>query len=136
MEINWNLEKQGDVEEIVARLRKSEKEVEKEIDEDNMLESKMAQDCHFFLQPIKRLESYIYCLEKNPRNRIKELGSSSQVIRRDIGSSFYPYYFWEFWKFSLSLFLLLYFGFVILIKYSREQKGNQELNPYYPSLLL
>jgi len=49
----------------------------------------------------------IYCLEKNPRSRIREVGSSSQVIGRDAVSSFYSYYLWEFGSF------LCFFSFVI-----------------------
>jgi len=39
-------------------------------------------------------------------------------------------------SFLCLFFLLLYLCFVILIKYSRIQKGNQELHSHYPSLLL
>jgi len=43
----------------------SDREMKEEIfDEDNVLESKMTQDCHLFLQPIKRLKSHILFREK------------------------------------------------------------------------
>jgi len=49
----------------------------------------------------------IYCLEKIPRSRIKEVGSSSQVIGRGAVSSFHSYYLWEFESF------LCFFSFVV-----------------------
>jgi len=51
----------------------------------------------------------IYCLEKNPRSRIRGVGSGSQVIRRDTISSFHSYYLWEFGSF------LCFFSFVVLL---------------------
>jgi len=51
----------------------------------------------------------IYCLEKNPRSRIKEVGSSSQVIRRGTILLFYSYYLWKFRSF------LCFFSFVVLL---------------------
>jgi len=49
----------------------------------------------------------IYCLEKNPRSRIRGVGSDSQVIGRGAVSSFHSYYLWEFGSF------LCFFSFVI-----------------------
>ena len=51
----------------------------------------------------------IYYLEKNPRNRIREVGSGSQVIERGAVSSFHFYYLWEFGSF------LCFFSFVVLL---------------------
>jgi len=51
----------------------------------------------------------IYCLEKNPRSRIRGVGSSSQVIGRGTISSFHFYYLWEFRSF------LCFFSFVVLL---------------------
>ena len=49
----------------------------------------------------------IHCLEKNPRSRIRGVGSSSQVIGRDAVSLFLFYYLWEFGSF------LCFFSFVV-----------------------
>jgi len=51
----------------------------------------------------------IYCLEKNPWSRIREVGSGSQVIGRGAVSSFHSYYLWEFGSF------LCFFSFVVLL---------------------
>jgi len=51
----------------------------------------------------------IYCLEKNPRSRIRGVGSGSQVIRRGAVLLFYFYYLWEFGSF------LCFFSFVVLL---------------------
>jgi len=51
----------------------------------------------------------IYCLEKNPRSRIRGVGSGSQVIGRGAVSSFSSYYLWEFGSF------LCFFSFVVLL---------------------
>jgi len=45
----------------VRRVRKLGREVEERFDEDNVLESKMTQDCHLSLQPGKRLENCLLC---------------------------------------------------------------------------
>jgi len=65
----------------------------------------------------------IYYLEKNPRSRIRGVGSSSQVIKRGTISLFYSYYLWEFGSF------LCFYSFVVSLicnpnKYSRAQKGH------------
>jgi len=76
-------------------------------DEDNALESKTTQDrCLSLYSPSKGLRA-IYCSEKIPRSRIKEVESSSQVIRRGAISLFYSYYLWEFGSF------LCFFSFVV-----------------------
>jgi len=49
----------------------------------------------------------IYCLEKNPRSRIRRVENDSQVIGRDAVLSFSSYYFWEFGSF------LCFFSFVV-----------------------
>ena len=49
----------------------------------------------------------IHCLEKNPRSRIRGVGSGSQVIRRGTISSFHSYYLWEVGSF------LCFFSFVV-----------------------
>jgi len=41
----------------------------------------------------------IYCLEKNPRNRTKRVGSNHLVFRKDAILSFWPYYVLEFGDF-------------------------------------
>jgi len=51
----------------------------------------------------------IYCSEKIPRNRIKGVGNSSQVIRRGAVLLFHSYYLWEFGSF------LCFFSFVVLL---------------------
>jgi len=51
----------------------------------------------------------IYCLEKNPRSRIREVGSGSQVIERGAISLFHSYYLWKFGCF------LCFFSFVVLL---------------------
>ena len=51
----------------------------------------------------------IYCSEKIPRSRIREVESGSQVIGRDAILSFYSYYLWEFGSF------LCFFSFVVLL---------------------
>ena len=51
----------------------------------------------------------IYCLEKNPRSRIKEVESGSQVIRRGTILLFHSYYLWKFRSF------LCFFSFVVLL---------------------
>jgi len=38
----------------------------------------------------------IYHLEENPRSKIRGVGSGSQLIERDVISSFPSYYVWEF----------------------------------------
>jgi len=65
MERNWNLGKQGGVEEIVRRLGKSDREIEKRFNKDSILKSKTTRDHHYFLQPIKRLKSYLLCKEES-----------------------------------------------------------------------
>jgi len=65
IERNWNSEKQGEVEEIVGKLEKSGSKVEEEINKDSALENKTTQDCHLFLQPIKRLESHLLFREES-----------------------------------------------------------------------
>jgi len=52
-----------------------------------------------FLYSLSKGSGAIYYLEKNPRSRIRGVGSSSQVIRRGTISSFYSYYLWEFGSF-------------------------------------
>jgi len=49
----------------------------------------------------------IYCLEKNPRSRIRGVGSGSQVIGRGAISSFHSYYLWEVGSF------FCFFSFVV-----------------------
>ena len=51
----------------------------------------------------------VYCLEKIPRSRIREVESGSQVIGRGAVSSFPSYYLWEFGSF------LCFFSFVVLL---------------------
>ena len=58
--------------------------------------------------PLKGLRA-IYCLQKNPRSRIRGVRSGSQVIERDAVSSFLSYYLWEFGSF------LCFFSFVVLL---------------------
>jgi len=82
---------------------------EEMFDENNVLESKTTQDCHLSLYgPSKGLRT-IYCLKKNPRSRIRGVGSGSQVIRRGAVSSFHSYYLWEFRSF------FCFFSFVVLL---------------------
>jgi len=57
VERNWNLEEQGDIEEVERRPEKLRREAAGRLDEDNMLKSKTTQDCHLCLQPSKRLET-------------------------------------------------------------------------------
>jgi len=59
-----------------------------------------------FYSPAKGLRA-IHCLEKNPRSRIRGVGSGDQVIGRDTVSSFHSYYLWEFGSF------LCFFSFVV-----------------------
>jgi len=56
--------------------------------------------------PSKGLRATYYS-EKNPRSRIRGVGSGSQVIRRGAVSSFHSYYLWEYGSF------LCFFSFVI-----------------------
>jgi len=49
---------------VGERLERSDREVEKRFDEDNMLESKMTRDHYLSLQPIKRLKSYLLFRKK------------------------------------------------------------------------
>jgi len=49
----------------------------------------------------------IYCLEKIPRSRIKEVESGSQVIGRGAVLSFLSYYLWKFGSF------LCLFSFIV-----------------------
>jgi len=56
--------------------------------------------------PAKGLRA-IHYLEKNPRSRIRGVGSGSQVIRKGAVSSFHFYYLWEFGSF------LCFFSFVV-----------------------
>ena len=58
--------------------------------------------------PAKGLRA-IHCLEKNPRSRIRGVGSGSQVIGKGAISSFHSYYLWEFGSF------LCFFSFVVLL---------------------
>jgi len=48
----------------VNRIRKLGREIEERVDKDNMLESKMTQDCHLLLWPSKRLENCLSCEER------------------------------------------------------------------------
>jgi len=53
--------------EVVEGLERSDREMKKEMfDEDNVLESKMTQDCHLSLQLSKRLESHPLFREEPP----------------------------------------------------------------------
>jgi len=54
----------------------------------------------------------IYCLEKNPRSRIRGVESGSQVIGRGAISLFHSYYLWEFGIF------LCFFSFVVSLLYN------------------
>jgi len=50
---------------VVEGLERSNREMKEEVfDKDNVLESKMTQDCYLSLQPIKRLESHILFREE------------------------------------------------------------------------
>ena len=51
----------------------------------------------------------IYCLEKNPGSRIREVRSGSQVIGRGAVLLFHSYYLWEFGSF------LCFFSFAVLL---------------------
>ena len=76
----------------------------------------------------------IHCLEKNTQSRIRGVGSGNQVIGRGAVSSFHSYYLWEVFFVS---FLLLYYCFVILIKYSRAQRRKRTFPPIIsPSVAL
>ena len=78
-------------------MERSDREMKEEVfDKDNMLESKTTQDCCLSLQPSKRLESHYFTL----------------TIFRNLGVFFVS-------------FLLLYYCFVILITYSRAQRGKK-----------
>ena len=51
---------------VVEGLERSDKEIEEELfDEDNVLESKTTRDRCLFLQPSKRLESYLLFREEH-----------------------------------------------------------------------
>jgi len=85
--------------------------------------------------PAKGLRA-IYCLEKNTWSRIRGVESGSQVIGRGAISPFHSYYLWKFRSF-LCFFFLLYHYFVILIKYSRAQRGKKLFSPVIsPSVAL
>jgi len=60
-----------------------------------------------FLYGPSKSSRAIYCLEKNPRSKIRGVGSSSQVIGRGTISSFHSYYLWKFESF------LCFFCFVV-----------------------
>ena len=75
--------------------------------------------------PSKGLRA-IQCLEKDPRSRIREVESSSQVIERDTISLFHSYYLWEFGSF------LCFFSFVVSLlcnpnKILQGTKGKKRL---------
>ena len=115
------------VEELERSGRGQIERQKKRFDEDNILENKITQDHCLSLWPIKGSRA-IYCSEKNPRSRIKEVGSGSQVIRRDAILSFYSYYFWEFGSF------LCFFSFVVSLlcnpnKILQSTKGTRILSP-------
>jgi len=61
VEGNWVLERWDDIEEVVNRIRKLEKEAEGRINKNNTLESKTTQDHHLFLLPSKRLKNCLSC---------------------------------------------------------------------------
>jgi len=61
VEGNWVLERWDDIEEVVNRIRKLEKEAEGRINKNNTLESKTTQDYHLFLLPSKRLKNCLLC---------------------------------------------------------------------------
>jgi len=61
VEENWNTEEWEDIEEVKRRTGKLRREVVRRLDKGNMLKSKMAQDRHLCLQPIKRLEIQPSC---------------------------------------------------------------------------
>ena len=56
VEGNWNTEEWEDIEEVKRRTGKLRREVAGRLDKGNTLKSKMAQDCHLCLPPVKRLE--------------------------------------------------------------------------------
>jgi len=57
VEGNWNLEEQEDIKEVERGTEKLKREVTRRLDKDNVLESKMTQNHHLYLQPSKRLET-------------------------------------------------------------------------------
>ena len=67
------------------------------------------------------------------RGRTRRVGSGQPVFRRDAVSSLQPCYIWEFRGFFVSL-SLLSLCFVIIIKYSRAQRGTQASYPPSSSL--
>jgi len=78
----------------------------------------------------------IHRAEENSRSRTRKVKSDHRVFRKGTVASFQPCCVWELEDFFVSLSLLSH-CFVILIKYSRAQKGTQASYPYHhPSLLL
>jgi len=61
VEGNWNLEEQENIEVVERRTEKLRREAAGRLDKDNVLKSKMTQDCCFCLQPSKRLETHLLC---------------------------------------------------------------------------
>ena len=112
--------------EVVKELEKLNREVGKRFDKDDMLKKDQL-EINFFLYCLSRGSRAIYCSEKIPRSRIRGVESNSQVIEKGTILSFYSYYLWKYWKFSFFFSLLLYYCFVILIKYSRTQKRHHNI---------
>ena len=65
-----------------------------------------------FLYSLSKGSRAIYCVEKNPRSRIRGVRSGSQVIRISAVLLFHSYYFWEFGSF------FCFFSFVVLLLYN------------------
>ena len=76
------------------------------------------------------------CAKESFRSRTRRAGSNQPVFGRGIASSLRSCYVQEFRGFFVSL-SLLSLCFVIIIKYSRTQRGTQATYPHpYSSLLL
>ena len=117
---------------VVEGLERSDREIEEEIfDKDNVLESKTTWDCHLSLWPIKRLESHILFRGEPLGVGLEEWGVIAKWLE-EVPSHYFPLtIFGNLGVFFVS-FLLLYHCFVILIKYSRAQRGKDSF-PHYLS---
>jgi len=78
----------------------------------------------------------VYCARKDPRSRVSVQGVVTECLGGTLSHYFGLAMFGNLEVFFVLLSLLSY-CFVILIKYSRAQKGTQASPPHhYPSLLL
>jgi len=74
VEGNWNTEEQEDIEEVKRRIGKLRRGVAGRLDEGNVLEGKMAQDCCLCLWPVRGSRSD-HCVREGSRSRTRRVGS-------------------------------------------------------------